>query len=137
MVTSSTRKIPESQIPWIPPFSYQKTYDIIILPEVDWIHKKFLILFSFSLGPWGPIIGAKFAVSWEFGPIQVKLWQCMFSSMKMEKYMESDLFCMFWVKLAANTIVLGSPGTQSWAASAVWCLFLKKHTHFRNQTVTP
>ena len=28
-------------------------------------------------------------------------------------------------------------GTQRWAASAVWCLYLKKYTNFLNQTITP
>ena len=45
--------------------------------------------------------------------------------MKMEEYMESELFCIFWLKLVAENIVLGSQKTQCWAAPAVWCLFLK------------
>ena len=36
--------------------------------------------------------------------------------------MESELFCIFWVKLAPKNIVLVSPGTQRRAASPVWCL---------------
>ena len=93
--------------------------------------------FEFSLGPRGPIIETKFTISWKFGPIQVKLWQHMFSSMKMEEYMESELFCIFWAKLVGKNIVLGFPGTQRRAASAAWCLFLNKYTNFLNQTVTP
>ena len=54
------KKCQNAQIPWIPSFLSQKTYDMIILPEVAWIHKKFWILFLFSLGPWESIIEAKF-----------------------------------------------------------------------------
>ena len=45
--------------------------------------------------------------------------------MKMEEYMESELFCIFWLKLVAENIVLGSQKTQCCAAPAVSCLFLK------------
>ena len=36
----------------------------------------------------------------------------MFSSIKMEEYMESELSGIFWVKLVAKNIVLGSSGTH-------------------------
>ena len=36
----------------------------------------------------------------------------MFSSIKMEEYMESEHSGIFWVKLVAKNIVLGSPGTH-------------------------
>ena len=60
----------------------------------------------------------------------------MFSSMKMEEYMESELSGIFQVKVGTNNIVFGSLGTQRKAAFAVWYFFLKKHTNSLNQTVT-
>ena len=39
-VATFTRKCEEAQIPCIPPISCQEIYDIIILTEVDRIHKK-------------------------------------------------------------------------------------------------
>ena len=87
------------------------------------------------MGLRGPIIETKFTIPWKFSPIQVKFWKHMFSSMKMEDYMRSELFCIFWVKLVAKNIVPDFLGTQHRAASAVWCLFLKKYTNFLNQTV--
>ena len=36
----------------------------------------------------------------------------MFSGMKMEEYMESEHSGVFWVKLVAKNIVLGSSGTR-------------------------
>ena len=36
----------------------------------------------------------------------------MFSGMRMEEYMESELSCIFQVKLVAKCKVLGSPGTS-------------------------
>ena len=87
------------------------------------------------MGLRGPTTETKFTISWKFDPIQVKLWKHMFSSMKMEDYMGSELFCVFWVKLVTKNIVFGFPGTQRRGASAVWCLFLKKYTNFLNQTV--
>ena len=46
-----SKKCQEAQIPCIPPFKCQKTYDIIILPEVDLIDKKFVDVFQFRSGP--------------------------------------------------------------------------------------
>ena len=46
----------------------------------------------------------------------------MFFSMKMEKYMESELFGIFPVKMLAKNIVLRSPGTQHGTISAVMSL---------------
>ena len=43
----------------------------------------------------------------------------MFSSMKMEEYMESELSDIFQVKVGTNNIVFGSLGTQRKAAFAV------------------
>ena len=59
----------------------------------------------------------------------------MFSNMKKEKIMESELSDIFWVKVIAKNIPLGSLGTQRQAVFAIWCLFLKKHANFQNQTV--
>ena len=50
--------------------------------------------------------------------------------------MESELSGIFQVKVVTKNIVFGFLGTQSEAAFAVLCLFLKKHTNFLNQTVT-
>ena len=46
--------------------------------------------------------------------------------MKKEEYMESELFSIFQIKVVTKNIVFRSLGTQSKAAFAVWCLFLKK-----------
>ena len=54
----------------------------------------------------------KFTISFEFGPLQVKLWHHMFSNIKMEGYMESELPGIFWVKLVTKNIVLVSLGTH-------------------------
>ena len=43
---------------------------------------------------------------------------------------------IFPVKLIAKDILLGSLKTQHQAVFAIWCLFLKKHKNFQNQTVT-
>ena len=60
----------------------------------------------------------------------------MFYSMKMEECMEFELSGIFWIKLVAKYIVVGSLGTQHQAAIAVWYLFLKKHRNKVNQTIT-
>ena len=59
----------------------------------------------------------------------------MFSSMKMDEYMESELSGIFWVKLAAKYIVFGFHGAQRQAVFAMWCLFLKKHANNLKKTV--
>ena len=79
-------------------------------------------MFQSSSVPRGPIIGTKFTIFGEFGPLQVKF------NKKIEKYMESELPDIY--------IVLGFPRIQQRDASAVWCLFQKKHTNILNQTVT-
>ena len=48
--------------------------------------------------------------------------------------MEFQLSRIFRVKVVVKNIVLGFLGTQRQAVLAVWCLFLKKHTNFQNQT---
>ena len=35
--------------------------------------------------------------------------------MKMEEYMEPELFVIFRAKMVAKNVVPGSPGTQRWA----------------------
>ena len=65
------------------------------------------------VGPLGPELNwNKFTISCEFGTLQVKWWHHMFSSTKMEEYMESEFSGIFWVKLIAKDIVLGSSGTH-------------------------
>ena len=91
---------------------------------------------QYSSGPWVLTVGIKFTISCEFGPLQVKWWCHMFSNMKKKEYMESELSDIFRVKVVANNVLLGSLGTQHQAVFAMWCLFLKKHTNFQNQTVT-
>ena len=59
----------------------------------------------------------------------LKLWYHTFSSVKMDEFMQSELSDIFHVKLVAKNIVLVCPGTQHQTVSAVWCLFLKKHTN--------
>ena len=54
----------------------------------------------------------KFTISFEFDPLQVKWWYHMFSRIKMEEYMEPEFSGIFWVKMVAKDIVLGSPGTH-------------------------
>ena len=54
----------------------------------------------------------KFTISCEFDPLQVKRWYHMFFSIKMKEYMEPELSGIFWVKMVAKNIVLGSPGTH-------------------------
>ena len=66
------------------------------------IHTKLWIFFQFSLGPQGPISRTKFTISCELGLYNVKLQYHMFSSMKVEEYMESELSGIFRVKLFAR-----------------------------------
>ena len=49
--------------------------------------------------------------------------------------MEFQLSRIFRVKVVVKNIVLGFLGTKRQAVLAVWCLFLKKHTNFLNQTL--
>ena len=60
----------------------------------------------------------------------------MFSSMKKEESMESEIYSIFQVKVVAKNIVLGSLGTKLQAFFYIWFSFLKKHANFLNQTVT-
>ena len=74
--------------------------------------QEIVSFFSF-VGVQGPELNwNKFTISCEFGTLQVKWWYHMFSSIEMEKYMESELSGIFRVKLIAKNIVLGSSGTH-------------------------
>ena len=95
LMTTSTSK-PESSDSMYSPVFMLQTYDIIILPEVDWIHK---------------ILRYKFTISCEFGSVQIKSLY-MFCSIKLEEYVESELSGIFWVKVVTKNIVLGSLGTH-------------------------
>ena len=53
--------------------------------------------------PWNAnSIGTKFTISCEFSPPQVKIWNHMFSSMKMEEYVESEHSGNFRGKVVAK-----------------------------------
>ena len=77
---------------------------------MDQIHKKLWILLQFSLGPRGHIFETKFTISCEFGPLRVKWWYHMFSSRKLEEYIEFGLSGIFRVKLVTKKLVHGCPG---------------------------
>ena len=65
-----------------------------------------------------------------------KIMMSYASNTKKEEYMEFEHSVIFQIKLVTKNILPGSMGTQSQAVFAMWCLFLKKHTYFLNQTVT-
>ena len=71
----------KAQIPCVSQFPWDKI-NIIILPEVDWICKKFWILFVFSLSPQRSKFGTKLTISCESSLLQAKLWYHMFPSMR-------------------------------------------------------
>ena len=80
---------------------------------LKWTEFKKIVDFVPIVGPHGPKLNwNKFIISCKYNPLQVKWWYHMFSSIKMEEYMESELFGFFWVKMVAKNIVLGSPGTH-------------------------
>ena len=91
-----------------------RKHDIIILPEVDQIHKKLWICSSLVRVSGDPQLEQKLQ----------------------EEFMKSELPGIIRVKVVTQNILLGSLGTQHQAVFAMWCLFLKKHTKFLNQTVT-
>ena len=98
--------------------------------------REILNLFQFSSRPWGPTIGIKFTISSEFGPLQVKWWCHMLSNTKEKEYMESEFSDIFQVQVVTKNILFEYLETQRRAVFAMWCLFLKKHANFLNQTVT-
>ena len=79
---------------------------IIILTELERIYKKLWIFLQLCSNSPGPIIGTKFTISCEFDSLQVKLWYQIFSSMKIEKYTESDLSVIFRLKWVAKNITV-------------------------------
>ena len=78
------------------------------------------------MSPQGPTSWTMITISGEFSQFQVKLWyhmhDHMFSSMKTEGYMESELSSTFWVKLVAKNIGPGCIRPQCGASSEVWWL---------------
>ena len=72
-----------------------------------------IVKFVPTAGPRGPELNcSKFTISCEFYPLQAKWWYHMFSSIKMEEYMQAELSGIFWVKMVAKNIMLGSQGTH-------------------------
>ena len=72
-----------------------------------------IVNFVSIVGPRGPELNwNKFTISCEFDPLPVKWWYRMFSSIKMEEYMEPKLSGISWVKMVPKNIELGSPGTN-------------------------
>ena len=69
-----------------------------------WNSHEIVDFISNSLCLWGPIIGTKFRISCEFGLHDVKLQYHMFSSLRREEYMESELSRIFRAKLVAKNI---------------------------------
>ena len=95
LATNFTRKMPESL-----DFMYSFTFILeniryLNFTEKDLIHKKLWIVLQFSSGPQGPIIRTKFTISRKFEQLQVKLCYHVFPSMKVERYMESELSGIF------------------------------------------
>ena len=103
LTTGFTQKMPKSSDSMYSSNSCQKMYDII-LPEVDRTHTKLWNLFQFSSGLLAAIIGTKFTISCEFGLYKVKLQYHIFSSMKIEEYMEFVPPGIFRVKLVGKNI---------------------------------
>ena len=135
LATIFTQKMPES---WGSMYS-----SILMLENIyhyfTWSGRnsqEIVNLFQFSSGPSGPTSRIAFTISCEFGPLQVKWWYHMFSNVNKKEYMQSELSDIFRVKVVAKNILLGSLATQRQAVFAMWCLFLKKHTNFPNETVT-
>ena len=134
LVTIFTQRMSESS---------DSMYSSILMLENIWCHhftysepnsQEIVNFYQFSLGLWGLAIGTKFTISCEFSPLHVKWGYHLFSSMKKEEYIESEFSGIFQVKVASKDNWFPRDPTQS--CFAVWCLFLKKHTNFLNQTVT-
>ena len=69
-------------------FFVLEAYDIMILHEVDQIHRKLWILFQLWVLGDPNLIRINSQIFWEFGPFLVKSRNQMFSSIKMEECME-------------------------------------------------
>ena len=101
------------------PGSSDSLYSSYFMSENIWHHftwsgpnSQEIVNFIPTVGPWGPELNwNKFAISCEFGPLEVK-WYHMFSSIKMEEYIEPERSGNFWVKMVTKNTVLGSPGTH-------------------------
>ena len=86
---------------------------MISLFFLKWIEfKRNCEFFSFVGSQGRELNWNKFTISCEFGTLQVKWCFHMFSSIKMEEYMESELSGIFRVKLVAKNIVLVSSRTH-------------------------
>ena len=112
LATTFTRKMPESS---------NSMYSSFFMPENVWYHQftwsgpnsQEIVSFSSFMGPRGPELNwNKFIISCEYGTLQVKWRYHMFSSIKIEEYMESEFSGIFWVKLVTKNIVLGFSGTH-------------------------
>ena len=112
IATTFTRKMPRSS---------DSIYSSYFMLENIWHHhftwswpnSQEIVNFVPIVGPRGHELNwNKFTISCEFDPLQVEWWYHMFSSIKMEEYMEPEISGFFWVKTVAKNIVLGSPGTH-------------------------
>ena len=83
-----------------------------ILPNI-YIYIIYIYIYIYSSGPRELTIETKFKISCEFRRLQVKCWYHMFSSMKKEEYMESELSDIFQVKVVTKNIVFGSLGPNA------------------------
>ena len=92
-------------------------YSFYFMLENIWYHhftwsgpnSQEILNFVPIVGPQGPELNwKKFTSSCEFNPLQVKWWYHLFSSIKMKEYIEPELSGIFWVKMVAKNIVLGS-----------------------------
>ena len=98
----------------------------------SWPNSREIVnLFRFKLGPWETTIGTKFTISCEFGPVHVKWWCHVFSNMKKEGYMKSELSGIYRVKAVTKNILLGSLETLCQAVLALSCLFLSLLLYYR------
>lgn len=126
---------------WRMPHRSDAMYSSILMLENNFTwsrqnSQKIANFIEFDLDPRGLIFEIKSKLSCKFALIYVKLWCHMFSRMKMEECIESEVSSIFRVKLMVKNILFGPWGCNTeLAASAVWCLFLKKHTNVVNQTV--
>ena len=110
LATSYGQKMPES--------SYSMYSSFFVLENIRYHHftwngpisQEIANLLQFSSGPRGPTIGTKFMISSEFGPLQVKWWCLMFSSMKKEEYMQSELSSIFVCKSCHQQYSAWVPG---------------------------
>ena len=79
---------------------------------------KFTKIWEFysNCGSRGPKLNwNKFTIFLEFGSLQAKWWYHMFSTIKMEEYMEFELPGIFWVKLVTKNMGAWVPGDPFYA----------------------